>query len=128
MSIKIEGLDALLRSISQLTNAVQAQEALTAVLEEVAEPIRASAAAKAPLDTGRLRASITVQPLQNKKGEVSIAIGVTGDGFYGRFHEYGTQFIPARPFMRPAFDQHKAATERRIAGLMWDLVEDSVRG
>ena len=29
-----------------------------------------------------------------------------GDTFYWRFVEFGTKYVAARPFMRPAFDQN----------------------
>lgn len=117
-------MESLLKTISQLSEDV-AGDALLSVLEEVAEPIRATAARLAPLDTGTLRDSIVVKPIQNRRtGAVSVGVGTTGEGFYGRFHEYGTRYMPARPFLRPAFDRHKDNAERRIGSLMWDLIAE----
>lgn len=40
----------------------------------------------------------------------TINIGISNqnnDAFYLYFHEWGTSKMPARPFMRPAFENHK---------------------
>jgi HK97 gp10 family phage protein len=47
----------------------------------------------------------------------SVSVGVRSKAFYWRFLEFGTRFIRARPFLRPAFEQVKvravqAAVER----------------
>ena len=51
------------------------------------------ARAYVPVDTGRLRDSITAGPT-----------GVTSDVEYAGFVEYGTSDMPAEPYMRPAAD------------------------
>lgn len=38
-----------------------------------------------------------------------------GDLFYGRFHEFGTVKMPARPFLRPAIEDNKQAAIDAIA-------------
>lgn len=75
---------------------------------------------KAPVDTGRLRASITladseglVQPLGSEaqegdsvdrpNEEFVVRIGSNVD--YAKFIEFGTVNQPAQPFLRPAVDE-----------------------
>ncbi|KAA0257208.1 hypothetical protein FHQ18_11630 [Deferribacter autotrophicus] len=38
--------------------------------------------------------------------------------FYGLFHEEGTNKIPARPFMKPAFESMQAKTEKIVAAIL----------
>jgi HK97 gp10 family phage protein len=74
---------------------------------------------RAPVDTGRLRASITladidglVQPLggdaeegdsvDSPRGEFVVRIGTNVE--YARFQEFGTENQAAQPFLRPAVD------------------------
>lgn len=74
---------------------------------------------RAPVDTGRLRASITVadsdgqiQPVDGAAEEgdgvdpvsedFAVRIGTNVD--YARFQEFGTEDQPAQPFLRPAVD------------------------
>lgn len=38
-----------------------------------------------------------------------------GDTFYWRFLEFGTEKMPAKPFMRPAFENNTAAVESEFA-------------
>lgn len=63
--------------------------------------LRVEAAAKrlAPVDTGRLRASITNQLGQDAQGLYAV-IGTNVE--YAIFQEFGTRFMPAHPFLRPA--------------------------
>jgi len=74
---------------------------------------------RAPVDTGRLRASLTladsdglVQPLGGRaeegdsvdspRGEFVVRIGTNVE--YARFQEFGTENQPAQPFLRPGLD------------------------
>lgn len=52
---------------------------------------------------GQLRDSLTMS-VRPRPGRVSAAVGPGPEGFYGRFLEFGTVKMAARPFMRPAFD------------------------
>lgn len=74
---------------------------------------------KAPVDTGRLRASISIADstgvIQEPDSEASTGDGVTtpsspGIRFgtnveYAEFLEYGTVFQAAQPFIRPAWEE-----------------------
>lgn len=52
-----------------------------------------------PVDTGRLRASIGIEPGKDAQGPyVDVGTSVT----YGPYVEYGTSKARAQPFMRPA--------------------------
>lgn len=41
---------------------------------------------------------------KTNKSSVSYQVGLSPSAFYGMFLEFGTRYISARPFMRPAFD------------------------
>lgn len=59
--------------------------------------------------TGRAhkRTSIAVNVKAQGNDEVLITVGYKKRFFYTYFLEYGTQFMEARPFFRPAFDAAK---------------------
>lgn len=82
-----------------------------AAVEESAQAIRGAAMTAAPVDTGSLRASHTVQ----QTGNASYKIGPTVD--YGIFVELGTRRRAARPFLRPAFDREAAQLKQRLAAI-----------
>lgn len=102
-----------------------------------AKPIRDDAQLRAPIDTGNLRANIYIYRDRNPKastgateryiigvrtkrrkvarsrlntrlGRVGKNFRVRGDAYYFWFIEFGTQKMPARPFLRPAFESGKA--------------------
>ena len=58
---------------------------------------------KAPVDTGNLRRSIT---MDLSDGGLTGKVKPTAD--YAPYLEYGTRFQSAQPFMRPAFNKQKA--------------------
>ncbi len=70
-----------------------AQEAETVMQGALAEDVATDAQAMVPIDTGRLRDSITAE-----------ADRVTTDVEYASYVEYGTSDTPAQPYMRPAAD------------------------
>ena len=71
----------------------------------------------APVDTGNLRASI--------HGRVEGRVGIVGTGpvKYAEFQEYGTRFMPAQPFLRPAIDAYR----KRLTDLLRRMYAEEVR-
>lgn len=70
-------------------------------LMERAIPVVHGAQAAAPKLTGAGAASI-----QAEMGEGEVAISWSRERYYMKFHELGTQYLPARPFLVPALDRY----------------------
>lgn len=69
------------------------------VVEKTTRDLESSAKARAPVDTGALRNSITSEFPQELTGEVSVGVE------YGAYVEYGTGKMAAQPYLTPAADQ-----------------------
>jgi HK97 gp10 family phage protein len=81
-------------------------------LDEGVKPILSAMQRRAPTKTGFLKVNIKVGTVKkNKNGVWSQVVGpAKGDitaAYYGKFSEYGSVHEPARPWMRPAFDESK---------------------
>ena len=61
----------------------------------------------APVDTGRLRASITEELARDDGGLVE---RIGSDVSYAAFQEFGTSKMAARPYLRPALDAVQGIT------------------
>jgi len=98
------------------------------------QPVLESARERVPVDTGRLKESLRLKAGFNKKtGNLYAIVGlvkinarkrarirdlkiqrklsqtaIETDAFYAIFLERGTERMRARPFMTPAFDEHKS--------------------
>ena len=87
-------------------NTAQWSEAMRAAvargLERVGLMAEGYAKARCPVDTGRLRSSITHMQLDAQ----TEAIGTNVE--YGKFVEYGTSRAAARPSLTPAATEHVA--------------------
>ena len=71
----------------------------TADLQRLAISVQNRARTYCPVDTGRLRSSITHVMGEDRKGPYAeIGTNVA----YAPFVEYGTQYTAAQPFLRPA--------------------------
>ncbi len=79
------------------------ERALAPVVSKAAHDIKASSQRRIVehdlIDTGHLLNSITVKDL----GPLTFQINV--GAFYGIFHEFGTKYMRARPFLGPAVDE-----------------------
>jgi HK97 gp10 family phage protein len=69
----------------------------------------------APVDTGALRASISVDTPTFDGASVSIEVGPEVN--YGAFVEFGTSRASAQPYMIPAADQVTPRLEKALADL-----------
>lgn len=79
-----------------------------AAVTQSAEALAASAQAKAPVDTGTLRASIHVRDVQASATEVSATVSTGGEASeYAEYQEVGTSKMAAQPYMTPALVAHQ---------------------
>jgi len=135
MGSRIEGLEDLARSLREMPKDVR-QNALRAGMRAGAVAIQKEAKSRAPVDTGRMQKNIYVKRIRELVTELSEGwfVGVrmgpkrtkdkatgkvskdySNDAWYWRFVEFGTRHVPARPFMRPAFESAKEAAVNAIA-------------
>ena len=98
-SIQIKGIDKLQKKLRK--NATMA-DVKTIVRTNVIEMNR-TASRLAPVDTGFLRRSIIFE-VANGGLTATSTVGAE----YAPYLEYGTRFMSAQPFMRPAYNQQKA--------------------
>ena len=82
------------------------------IVEESARAIEGGAKINAPVDTGNLRNSISVQ----KAGEAKRRIGASAE--YAIFQEMGTRHHAAHPFLKPAFDDEVPHLKQRLKGIV----------
>ena len=66
-----------------------------------------------PVDTGRLRASLSHEIERSKDGTVG-RVGTNVE--YGVYVEYGTRKMSAKPYLRPALENNKGKIKRLLGG------------
>lgn len=113
----LEGLELALRKLPlHLTPEVH-----QAALKKAAKPLRDRIDLLAPKDTGEFVKTLAVRNTKFRKlNEHQVIVGFRkgndgGEplkGFIAHFHEFGTEKMPAKPFMRPAEQATKAEQER----------------
>lgn len=94
-----------LKGVSELTMKLKSNANMKDVKQIVKQntaELTQGAQRKAPVDTGHLRRSIT---MDLSDGGLTGKVKPTAD--YAPYLEYGTRFQSAQPFMRPAFNKQK---------------------
>lgn len=118
-NIELTGVDEILNKLQQIGANVGKLEnkALKNAAEHVLEDARATNAFKNRI--GKLRKGLKITNVKKKDGMKYILVGVDrGDNsevFYGKFIEFGTSKMPARPFLQPAYEKNKDNIKRTIA-------------
>lgn len=72
-------------------------------LKRIALQIVRKSKDQAPVDTGRLRSSISLEESRDSDGFLQLVVGSNVD--YAPFVEFGTERQAAQPYLRPAFRQ-----------------------
>jgi len=112
--VSVSGLDDILKKLAILPQRVQ-KNVVVGAIRASAKPIIQEAKALVPKDSKSLSKSIGITKFKTRKKSlvwfsVSPRRGKNWDGFYGRFIEFGTVKMSAKPFMRPAFEKKSAET------------------
>jgi len=98
VSIKLD--DSKVRKmLKEMTPAIR--KAIERFLIKAGAVIKSSAKANAPVKTGRLRDSISSN-VDKVRNEVIIGPNVE----YGVYQEFGTKYMKAQPYMRPALEDN----------------------
>ena len=93
------------RSINRFLNAEDGD--IAKQLARIATRVERNAKRLCPVDTGRLRASITWLVDRDGQG-LNATIGTNVD--YAPFQEFGTATQSGQPFLRPALDRERRAS------------------
>lgn len=116
-SIELTGVDEILNKLQQMGANVGRLE--NKALKNAAEPVLEDAKANVPVRTGKLKKGLKITNVKKKDGMKYILVGVDrGDNsevFYGKFIEFGTSKMPARPFLQPAYEKNKNTIRKAIA-------------
>lgn len=88
-------------------------------LKNAAEPVLQDAKTNVLVKTGKLKKGLKISNIKKKNGIKYIQVGVDrGDNsevFYGKFIEFGTSKMAARPFLQPAYEKNKDTIRETIA-------------
>ena len=146
--IKVENAAAIQQALAELGDQKAMRAAVKDALRNAAEPMAALARELAPYDQGDLKRSIKIGPRKRGRGEdpdtFGVKIGIdaneqpakevarkSGKGTYrdpgvagvGPITEFGRPGVPAKPFMRPAFDAEGEKTIQRFGQTAGPAIE-----
>lgn len=108
--VTMEGLDELRKKLESFARKSDVEDS---ALEKAGEHLRQEIQNSVPVLTGSLKAAIVKGEVIN--GKIQIGPSQQGPAFRAHFVEFGTSKMPAKPFMRPAFEREKANIERIMA-------------
>jgi HK97 gp10 family phage protein len=140
ITVQVTGLKQLEENLKQLQENI-AKNALRAVARKAMQIMRDKIAGDAPRRTGALAAGIlmtaSIRGEGVSGGNVLVRVGLRtsskatrrkgerspDDVYYGRFLEFGTRKMAARPFMRPAFDSTREQVLKEFGELLGAEIE-----
>nr|WP_208461159.1 HK97-gp10 family putative phage morphogenesis protein [Clostridium botulinum] len=107
--MELDGMDNLIRKVEDMGKAGTRIE--NKALKKAGELIVEEAKNNVPVKTEKLKKGLKVSGVRKKGGNKFVLAGIQkGDNskiFYGKFLEFGTSKMKARPFMGPAYESKK---------------------
>jgi HK97 gp10 family phage protein len=105
--------------LASLEDATEIMPELNIAVRDTAFNIERSAKLAAPVDTGRLRGSITTD---FKPSETNPEAEVGTNVEYADYVEYGTYKMAAKPYLNPAYDKHIEKFENQVSRIIRRLL------
>jgi HK97 gp10 family phage protein len=111
VSVTISGSEALLKQLQHTSSRLH--QAVRKAVEDASKEVVASTQRRVHVDTGNLKTSVDYTMSDGAK--IKSEIGWKDrDDRYAVWQEFGTQAMPARPALGPAFNAEKRKIVRRI--------------
>lgn len=126
LNIQLLGMEDLTRQIKRLANVEQiTEEALNAGAEYFREVLESEVYSHGLTERSGNSGESFVIDTRIVDGAINVGISnQDNDAFYLYFHEWGTSKMPARPFMRPTFENHQAYIAQSMAEkIRWWLAQ-----
>jgi|DEB0MinimDraft_6_1074348.scaffolds.fasta_scaffold176467_1 HK97 gp10 family phage protein len=121
-AIFIDGYDELIRTFEVMPE--EAEKILSEATREAAEIVLTAARQTAPVATGKLRDSLNLKEMKiRKSGSKGWRLATKGVR-YAFAVEAGTKKMPARPFMRDAFDNNEQRVKDKINEIVTNKIEE----
>lgn len=147
--MQLTGFKELAAALRELPERL-ARNGLRAAVNAGSSVVKNAAIAKAPVDTGALKANFYQKQIREQSGPmrqifyVGVRKGVAkyannkankrsgkagtaykndGTTFYWKYLEFGTSKMTARPFLRPAFEQEKEAAVTAIGAKLDSVIQ-----
>lgn len=117
--IELEGVDEILNRLQQIGNNIRRLE--NRALKDAAQPVLDDAKSSNSFNdrSGNLRKGLKISNIKNKEGVKYVLVGVDKSDnskiYYGKFLEFGTSKMSAKPFMQPAYEKNKDNIQKTIA-------------
>ena len=105
--VTISGFDELKAKLASFN---LKEEVTNTALEKAGEHLREAFSNTVPVLSGALQESMVKSEVVD--GKILIGPSQQGPSFRAHFVEFGTSKMPARPFMRPAFENEKPTLEK----------------
>ena len=115
MSVEWHGAERLTMAIRGASQ--KAMEQSSQVIRNNTERLKASAKAKAPVDTGFLKNHITSSYPNSLEGHVK------SEAAYSGYQEYGTRFQTGTPHIRPALREIEPQFKKDMTDVMKGVFE-----
>lgn len=121
LEVDQRSLNDIIKTLEKMNNLTQKQVNVAARL--AARFVQKKAKEKAPVSEdgthgrpkGFLKKNIKIKAEKTKtKAKKVYGVGVGGDAWYGVFPEYGTKKTRAKPYLRPAIDEHRDEITRIV--------------
>lgn len=138
ISAKVEGLSELSRRMKELEPKLR-KSALRAAVSAGAQVIKKAAVSIVSVDTGQTKRGIyaTRSKRGSSPGVETFVVGVRTGAKYAEkgtaaafwWHlEFGTQHMPAKPFLRPAFENKKMEAVEAMKQKLFQKLEQLTAG